>query len=454
MKNRLIKTFSAVITLLLMAVSMIAAARVTFGYDIFDRSGWQVGEDGAARYLDYHGDALLGWQKVEGQIYYFDPDREGTMHTGWLRMGHETYYLDDAGLKTTGFALLEHERYYFDRHGCMHTGWLENGGDTYFFIDDGSMHTGWLEEGNDTYFLTDSGILHTGWLDCEGGRFYFAEDGRMQTGWIETEEGVCYLSDTGAVSAGWVETDQGKFYIDPDGTVHTGWLTVDNKTYFLSDSGAAHTGWLDTEDGRYYFLEDGAMAVGEVVIDGTARHFTSTGKYFVLVNRWNPVPEDYESNLVWFEGFQVHAVCRDALAQMRADCLAAGLTFNMTSAYRGYNYQNTLFQRKVDKLMAQGYSRSAAESETSRSIAIPGTSEHQLGLAVDIKSGTSGYNWLAQNSWKYGFILRYPTGTTALTGIYYEPWHFRYVGEELARELYELDLCVEAYMNMLTGQAS
>ena len=196
------------------------------------------------------------------------------------------------------------------------------------------------------------------------------------------------------------------------------------------------------------------MAVGEVVIDGTARHFTSTGKYFVLVNRWNPVPEDYESNLVWFEGFQVDAVCRDALAQMRADCLATGLTFNMTSAYRGYNYQNTLFQRKVDKLMAQGYSRSAAESETSRSIAIPGTSEHQLGLAVDIKSGTSVYNWLAQNSWKYGFILRYPTGTTALTGIYYEPWHFRYVGEELARELCELDLCVEAYMNMLTGQAS
>ena len=104
--------------------------------------------------------------------------------------------------------------------------------------------------------------------------------------------------------------------------------------------------------------------------------------------------------------------------------------------------------------MDAGYSRSEAEAETARSIAIPGTSEHQLGLAVDLKNTFSTYAWLAENSWKYGFILSYPDGTTALTGIYYEPWHFRYVGKELAAELFELDLCLEAYMNMLTEQAA
>ena len=104
--------------------------------------------------------------------------------------------------------------------------------------------------------------------------------------------------------------------------------------------------------------------------------------------------------------------------------------------------------------MAAGYTRASAEAETGRSIAVPGTSEHQLGLAVDLKNTYSTYNWLAANSWKYGFIVRYPDGDTALTGIYYEPWHFRYVGKELAAELFELDMCLEAYMEMLTVEAA
>ncbi len=454
MKNRIKVVGLAVLLSLLLVAAAIAVARFGFGYDVFDRSGWRYEEDGTVRYLDYHGKPLLGWQEVEGSTYYFDPERAGERRTGWLQLGAETYYLEENGLKTTGFVTLEGERYFFDDSGIMYTGWLEDGANTYYLADSGVMHTGWLEDGGSTYYLTDSGVMHIGWLDCEKGRFYFAQDGTMQTGWIETEAGICYLSETGAVTVGWVDTDEGRFYIDPDGTMHTGWLTVEEKTYFLTENGSVHIGWLELDGKRYYFRPDGTMAVGRVEIDGTARYFTSKGEYFVLVNPWNPVPGDYEYNLVWFDGFQVDAACRDELAQMRADCIAAGLAFQITSAYRGYNYQNTLFQRKVDRLMNAGYSRSAAESETSRSIAIPGTSEHQLGLAVDIKSGNATYSWLARNSWKYGFIMRYPSGATNLTGIYYEPWHFRYVGKELAEELYNLGLCVEAYMDMLTEQSA
>ena len=95
-------------------------------------------------------------------------------------------------------------------------------------------------------------------------------------------------------------------------------------------------------------------------------------------------------------------------------------------------------------------------------VAIPGTSEHQLGLALDIiddsnrtldrsQENTQTQQWLMAHSWEYGWILRYPNGKTDLTGIIYEPWHYRYVGKEIAAELHSLDMCLEEYFNMLTN---
>ena len=90
-------------------------------------------------------------------------------------------------------------------------------------------------------------------------------------------------------------------------------------------------------------------------------------------------------------------------------------------------------------------------------MAIPGTSEHQLGLAVDIvdkhsqvldnsQADTPAQQWLMEHSWEYGFILRYPEGKSEITGIIYEPWHYRYVGKEAAAEIHELGLCLEEYL--------
>ena len=94
-------------------------------------------------------------------------------------------------------------------------------------------------------------------------------------------------------------------------------------------------------------------------------------------------------------------------------------------------------------------------------MAIPGTSEHQLGLAMDIIDSANWkldesqakmptQIWLMENSWRYGFILRYPDGTSEQTGIIYEPWHYRYVGKEIAAEIFELDVCLEEYLENLT----
>ena len=102
-----------------------------------------------------------------------------------------------------------------------------------------------------------------------------------------------------------------------------------------------------------------------------------------------------------------------------------------------------------------------ALEEAGTVVAVPGTSEHQLGLALDIiddsnwtldqtQENTKTQKWLMAHSWEYGWVLRYPNGKTELTGIIYEPWHYRYVGKEIAAELHELDMCLEEYMQMLS----
>ena len=142
------------------------------------------------------------------------------------------------------------------------------------------------------------------------------------------------------------------------------------------------------------------------------------------------------------------------MAELIAACNEAGYYCGINSVYRSYEFQSSIWGGQVDRYVARGYSREEAERITNQSIAVPGTSEHQLGLAIDVACGNDAYAWLAQHSWEYGFILRYPYGKTELTGILYEPWHFRYVGVELASELFELGLCMEEYMNMLTELAA
>lgn len=104
---------------------------------------------------------------------------------------------------------------------------------------------------------------------------------------------------------------------------------------------------------------------------------------------------------------------------------------------------------------SEGYTKHMAEETAMEWVALPGTSEHQLGLAVDINADTSKcsrddvYNWLLDNSYKYGFIQRYPSGKTSITGVANEPWHYRYVGKEAAEEIHQSGLCLEEYVENL-----
>lgn len=178
----------------------------------------------------------------------------------------------------------------------------------------------------------------------------------------------------------------------------------------------------------------------------------------ILVNPWNPIPEDYSVTLIQLRNNQaVHERCYPDLQDMMDACRADGLSPLICSSYRTQEYQETLYNNHVQKLMAQGYTRAEAEAETEIVIAIPGTSEHQLGLAVDIvdlnyqildrtQEETDVQKWLMEHCWEYGFILRYPRGKSEVTGISYEPWHYRYVGKEAAKEIAEAGICLEEYI--------
>ena len=178
----------------------------------------------------------------------------------------------------------------------------------------------------------------------------------------------------------------------------------------------------------------------------------------LLVNPWHTVPEGYEIKLATLSnGLQVDERIYDDLDDMLSDCREAGLNPIVCSAYRTEATQTRLYRNKVARVRASGVPEDRVEAEAARWVAKPGTSEHQLGLAVDIvdvnyqlldtnQENTAVQKWLLKNSWRYGFILRYPTDQTDVTGIVYEPWHYRYVGKEYAQDIYKKGLCLEQYL--------
>ena len=180
----------------------------------------------------------------------------------------------------------------------------------------------------------------------------------------------------------------------------------------------------------------------------------------LLVNPWNWVPENYEPELTYLRNGQaVDSRCYPELQQMIDDCRAAGFEPLICASYRTMEKQEALFEDKEANLIREGYPENEVEAEAAKVVAYPGTSEHQLGLALDIvdvsyqqldteQENTPVQQWLMKNSWKYGFVLRYPTDKSDITGIIYEPWHYRYVGKEAAAEMYENKLCLEEYLGI------
>lgn len=183
---------------------------------------------------------------------------------------------------------------------------------------------------------------------------------------------------------------------------------------------------------------------------------TSLGWNLILVNDDYSVPNNYEVELTELSnGEKVDTRIYPQLQQMFDDARAAGLELFVREGYRTTHDQKQIMEERIQQYRNEGYSRSEAKELAEKYVAVPGTSEHELGIAVDINADTSKcssdavYTWLANNAYRYGFIKRYPSEKTEITGVNNEPWHYRYVGVEAAKEIQEKGICLEEYIDLL-----
>lgn len=189
----------------------------------------------------------------------------------------------------------------------------------------------------------------------------------------------------------------------------------------------------------------------------------------ILVNNWNALPDEFELDLVEVEPEKlIDRRIVDAYESWIAAAEAAGHQLYLASGYRSVERQQNNYDRSVNQYIHEGYSKEEAIEKTEEYIAIPKSSEHHTGLAVDIVDQqwiaegnglTPDYDtqesqhWLVDTMADYGFVLRYPKDTTELTDINYESWHFRYVGKENAQFIVEHDLVLEEYIELLNERA-
>ena len=181
------------------------------------------------------------------------------------------------------------------------------------------------------------------------------------------------------------------------------------------------------------------------------------------------LPEGFTVETVDIRGYENRPFDKRAAADleaMLADAEAAGCKLYLVSGYRSVERQTALFKRKTNSFMAEGFSREEAEKQAAMWVARPGTSEHNTGLAADIVSAdwyskhsdltadfedTPEFEWLYAHCADYGFILRYPRGKENVTGVTYEPWHYRYVGKDAAKAIMQAGGTLEEYTGAHTA---
>ena len=192
-------------------------------------------------------------------------------------------------------------------------------------------------------------------------------------------------------------------------------------------------------------------------LDNITHHVASedNGWNLILVNRDSYIPDDYQVELTELSnGKKVDSRIYPELQEMFNDARAQGYGLFVREGYRTQEEQQQLMDEKIEAYENEGKSKSEAKKLAEQWVAIPGTSEHQLGIAVDINADTTKsssddvYNWLAENAHTYGFIKRYPSNKTDITGVINEPWHYRYVGKEAASKIYSQGICLEEYIEI------
>ena len=172
----------------------------------------------------------------------------------------------------------------------------------------------------------------------------------------------------------------------------------------------------------------------------------------ILVNSENAFPDNINLNLVTFQNKKVADIIYNDLVNMYNNALNDNITLKINNAYRSKDEQTQIFENKMNDYENEGYTKEKAYEQTKLTVQVPGYSEHETGLAIDFSDeghydeNEKMWEWLKNNAYKYGFILRYPEDKYEITKIDYEPWHYRYVGKKAAKEITNKNLTLEEYL--------
>lgn len=217
----------------------------------------------------------------------------------------------------------------------------------------------------------------------------------------------------------------------------------------VSDTSASETFSVATDSA-------GALVVGG---NSSEDNMTIDNEWALyVINKDNPLPEDFVVHPKKVQGeYEMDYRAANYMLDMIEAAKEDGIDITVVSALRTTEYQQNLLDREIETFKSQGYSADEAYQKAIEGVAVPGQSEHNAGLAADLNQldesfeNTEAFRWLNENAHKYGFILRYPKGKQSITGIYYEPWHYRFVGVYHATKIKESGLTLEEYCKNTEG---
>lgn len=206
----------------------------SLGYQMFAFNQWVI-NSGKRYHFDSEGFMQTGWQKLDGQWYYFGSSSDGAMKTGWQKVGGKWYYMDPTtGVMKTGKVQVGKKYYFLDSNGAMKTGWIKDGGSWYYADGSGAFQTGWKKVGKTWYYMNAQGVMQTGW-STQGTTKYFLDktSGAMKTGWQLIDGKYYYFNGSGAMQKSkWI----GNYYLGSDGVMATNsW--VDGGKYYVDGNG-------------------------------------------------------------------------------------------------------------------------------------------------------------------------------------------------------------------------
>ncbi|MCR5782041.1 MAG: D-alanyl-D-alanine carboxypeptidase family protein [Clostridia bacterium] len=402
------------------------------------------------------------------------------------------------------------DRYYISEDGKLPPAGSYRSSDSRFFIFDSTGLTveGYYEEENLRFLVDSNGKPMQDIRTYKGETCFFMKDGSLYTGFVK-QHGVIRFFTKGVTNEGLVSFKRKVYYSLANGTLFKGWKAVDKYTYYFTEDGSAATGMVKIGDYYYCFGEDGRMVFGFQTVgdemyyfDQTSGHmvtntqidgyiigldgrcskkpvkilapYQSTYGYIVSLVIEYPVDnEDWElvclnSKFKIEEGVdQKIKLSTVAGSSEQMDSRAAywydkmyeaakkdGILLTPVSGYRSYADQKRLFKEFVDEYRAAGKTGYESEKLASTRRMPEGSSEHNIGICMDIITAsssdnfekTAAYRWLSANAADYGFILRYPYDKQDVTGVKFEPWHWRYVGVKNARAIKDSGKCLEEYL--------